>query len=284
MSSALIILISLLVALQCDFISACSVVPWNTAQSNWQQKCKTDFKGWPDGQRCFFVPDAATTWDASWKACSDKGGKLASILTTSEMNTVRGNFSAIGNLYIGATKPNMSNVEPAYYSTTGCSYARSTTNYYANGNTSSSDKLSVTNTFLRIRQCPGQDDTGGDGQYIILGGYMTQFHDVPASWSVRPLCVASSPVQAFRRVPNTCVTETPLASYDVGDDGLEKCMDSCRRYGELAGHGMDWCRSFNLKGNKCELFTWWFEDHPNMEFRKDCEQDCVHYTYLTTIQ
>jgi hypothetical protein len=285
MSSAFIILISLLFASQCGFISACGITQWNTAQYNWQEKCKKDYSGWPDGQRCFFVPDVASTnWNDAWKVCADKGGILAPLLTTSEMNTIRGNFSSKGDLHMSMYRITASNAEPAPGTT--CAYARNSTFYFANGNTSSSDKLGLMNTFIRNRNCANDDLNTNEGPCQLFWSSLTRLGDYYCTHLVKALCQVSSPVQAFRRVDNVCVTETPLATYDVSEGGLEKCMDACRRHGEISGLGVnvDWCRSFNLKGNKCELFTWWIEDKPNMVFQHDCQQDCAHYTYVNTVQ
>jgi hypothetical protein len=286
MATVFVILISLLFASQCDFISACGITQWNTAQYNWQEKCKKDYNGAADGARCFFVPtDAATNYDGAWKVCANKNATLASVITSSEMHTIRGNFSANVNLWISMYRSVYSINEPA--PGTVCTYARNTTYYYANSNTSSSDKLSLMNTWLRNRNCIGVgDDTITQGQCLFLWNGLIKFGDTACTENFKTLCQVSSPVQAFRRVDNVCVTETPLATYDVSEGGLEKCMDACRRHGELSGlpANVDWCRSFNLKGNKCELFTWWIEDKPSMVFQHDCQQDCAHYTYVNTVQ
>lgn len=258
---------------------------WNTAQYNWQETCKKNYTGWPDGQRCFFVP-SETLYNRvnAYQACLDKGAVLAAVLTSSEHNTIRGNYSAKYSLHM-AMQRNPGNVnEPD--STSVCTYPRNSTYFYANSNITTSPKLLVNNTWFRSRNCPADDAVNPPpSDCLILYDYLRRFGDDYCTSNFRTLCQVSSPVQAFRRVENVCSIETPLATYDVTDGGLEKCMENCRRHGELSGMGLnvDWCRSFNLKGTKCELFTWWSEDRPSMIFTKDCVEDCVHYTYITNI-
>jgi hypothetical protein len=207
---------------------------------------------------------------------------MATVLTSSELNTLSKTLGPkTERLHIGLYRSVLSTAEPT--PTNNCVYARNSSYFYANENPSDSQKLLVNNTWLRNRNCVGEDPIPGEGQCLFLWNYMTKFADVQCpSYQIPVLCQVTGRVEAYRRIDDVCLTETPLASKDA--DGPEACIEMCRQN--------DWCRSVNFKenlnsGNTCELFPWWYTDKPNIATPTPgclpAYKTCTHYTYVPRV-
>jgi hypothetical protein len=208
---------------------------------------------------------------------------LATVLTSSEFNTLGKNIGPkFERLHIAMYRGAMSLAEPA--PGTNCVFARNNSYFYTKANPSESEKLSVNNTWIRNRaNCAGEDTGPGDGQCLFLWQGLTRFADEPCATAMMgAVCQVTGRVEAYRRIDDVCLTETPLASKDA--DGPEACMEMCRQN--------DLCRSVNFKenldsGNTCELFPWWYTDKPSIAQPVlgclPAYKSCTHYTYVPRV-
>jgi hypothetical protein len=269
------------------FVHACLEDELDTAQREFQEWCKYNYNGFADGQRCYFVPNVAdgvlANWYDAWQVCRNRGGTLAPVLTSSEWGMLKTKMlTKTGDKWVWTSGMRTVPEVPPDPAGGTCSYARNVTYYYKD-ESASGTKLRYDDTWLRTRKC--NDDTGTNThQCIHMWASYTNFGDLHCKdHKYSALCQVTARIEAYRRVDDVCVAETPLATYSA--DGPEACMDMCRKN--------DWCRSVNFKSNlddannTCELFPWWFPDQPKLVEKKEgclpAYKSCVHFTYVPNV-